>query len=161
MTVISQEAMAGRSEELRRRGRVVVFTNGCFDLLHRGHIELLKRARAEGDCLFVGINGDESVRRLKGGDRPIQPAEDRAAIVDALGVVDEVSIFYQETPEELIGKVKPQVLVKGADYEAAGIAGAGRVKSWGGKVVTVPLIKGKGTALLLEKIRGRPDGKNG
>lgn len=153
--------MASLSADNRRRGRVVVFTNGCFDLLHRGHIEFLKKAREEGDCLFVGVNGDESVRKLKGSRRPIQSAEDRAAIVDALGAVDEVTIFHEETPERLINKVKPQVLVKGADYGEEEIVGANEVKSWGGKVVAVPLVRGKGTTVLLEKILDSLQGKNG
>ncbi|MFQ6616137.1 MAG: D-glycero-beta-D-manno-heptose 1-phosphate adenylyltransferase [Fidelibacterota bacterium] len=161
MAVISQGEMASRCDDLRHRGRVVVFTNGCFDLLHRGHIELLERARGEGDCLFVGINGDQSVERLKGAGRPIQSAEDRAAIVDALAVVDDVTIFHEETPEELIKKVRPEILVKGADYGESEIVGGGLVKSWGGKVVTVPLIRGRGTRLLLEKIRRSLQGKNG
>ncbi|MFQ6675404.1 MAG: D-glycero-beta-D-manno-heptose 1-phosphate adenylyltransferase [Fidelibacterota bacterium] len=161
MAVISQEEMAVRAEDLRRQGQVVVFTNGCFDLLHRGHIELLERARGEGDRLFVGVNGDDSVRRLKGEGRPFQSAADRAAIVDALAAVDDVAIFHDDTPEELIRKVKPQVLVKGGDYEGERIVGAALVKSWGGKVVTVPLVPGRGTSLVLQKILSSLQRKNG
>ncbi|MFQ6673958.1 MAG: adenylyltransferase/cytidyltransferase family protein [Fidelibacterota bacterium] len=160
MAVLSQEEMESRSATIRGAGKTVVFTNGCFDLVHRGHVELLKRAKGEGDYLFVGINGDRSVRRLKGEDRPVQSEEDRAEIIDALAAVDDVTIFHEDTPEKLIKRVKPDVLVKGADYEEHVIVGATDVRSWEGRIVTFPLVEGRGTRLLLERIVARSRGKN-
>ena len=137
----------------------VVFTNGVFDLLHGGHITLLETARAEGAALVVAVNTDASVRRLvKGPDRPIVPQEERARLVAALACVDCVVLFDEDTPLALIRRLKPDVLVKGADYARDQIVGADDVEAWGGRVVRVPLVPGRSTTDLLTRIRrsGRP-----
>ncbi len=138
--------------ELGQAGKQVVFTNGCFDLLHSGHVRYLRQARAEGDLLVVGLNSDRSVRELKGPDRPLVSQEERAELLAALEMVDYVVIFDQPTPRELIQALQPRVLVKGGDWKREEIAGADEVEAAGGRVVIVPLIPGRSTSLLLEKI---------
>jgi len=139
----------------RQRGPVV-FTNGVFDLLHVGHVTLLEAARAEGGALVVGVNSDASVRRLgKGTDRPLVPGQERARLLAALACVDCVVLFDEETPLALIKRLRPDVLVKGADYARAAIVGADQVEGWGGRVVRVPLVPGTSTTALLARLRGR------
>ena len=131
-----------------------MFTNGVFDLLHVGHVSLLEAARAEGAALVVGVNSDASVRRLgKGGDRPMVPATDRARVLAALGCVDCVVLFDADTPRALITALRPDVLVKGADYARDDIVGAAEVEAWGGRVVRVPLVPGYSTSDLLARLR--------
>jgi D-beta-D-heptose 7-phosphate kinase/D-beta-D-heptose 1-phosphate adenosyltransferase len=140
----------------RQRGPVV-FTNGVFDLLHVGHVALLEAARAEGGALVVGVNSDASVRRLeKGTDRPIVPEQERARLLAALACVDCVVLFDEETPLALIERLRPDVLVKGADYARAAILGADQVEAWGGRVVRVPLVLGASTTALIARLRGKP-----
>lgn len=153
MAVLTPEELGERSLKLQNGGKSVVFTNGCFDLIHRGHIELLRRGKQEGDVLFVGVNGDDSVRRLKGRAHPVQSVEDRAVILDSLIFVDDVAIFHEDTPERLIKLIRPNVLVKGADYEENEIVGAEIAHAWGGRVVRVPLVEGRGTEKILDRIR--------
>lgn len=136
-------------------GRKVVFTNGCFDVLHRGHIELLKRARREGDVLVVGINSDDSVRRLKGAARPLVAEDDRAEILAALEMVDRVVIFREDTPGRIIEALLPDVLVKGGDYELNEIVGRDAVEKAGGKVVRVRLVPGRSTRGIIETVLQR------
>ena len=131
----------------------VVFTNGVFDLLHRGHAEYLEDARALGDRLVIGVNTDASVRRLKGPSRPIVGEQDRAALVRALACVDLVILFDDDTPQRLIEAVKPDVLVKGADYAPAAIVGREFVESRGGRVTTIPLREGLSTSEIVKRIR--------
>ncbi|HEV8508962.1 MAG TPA: D-glycero-beta-D-manno-heptose 1-phosphate adenylyltransferase [Gemmatimonadales bacterium] len=132
----------------------VVFTNGVFDLLHTGHVALLEAARAEGDALIVGVNRDASARRLgKGPDRPVVPETDRARLIAALAAVDCVVLFDEDTPLNLIQQLRPDVLVKGADYAVDAIVGAKDVEGWGGRVVRVPLVKNKSTTNLVAKLR--------
>ena len=139
----------------RLRGPVV-FTNGVFDLLHVGHVALLEAARAEGEALVVGVNSDASVRRLeKGTDRPLVPEGERARLLAALASVDCVVVFDEETPLALIQRLRPDVLVKGADYARRAIVGADQVEGWGGRVVRVPLVKGASTTQLLARLRGK------
>ena len=140
--------------ERRRQGGRIVFTNGCFDLLHAGHVRYLEASRALGDCLVVGLNGDASVRALKGQDRPILRLEERAAILGALASVDFLVAFDEATPLELIRRLRPDVLTKGADYTLDGVVGADLVASWGGRVNLLPLDSGASTSGLLERIRG-------
>jgi rfaE bifunctional protein nucleotidyltransferase chain/domain len=149
---------AGDAARWRERQRgPVVFTNGVFDLLHVGHVALLEAARAEGGALVVGVNGDASVRRLeKGTDRPIVPERERARLLAALACVDCVVLFDEETPLALIERLRPDVLVKGADYARAAIVGADQVEAWGGRVVRVPLVPGASTTALLARLRGKP-----
>ena len=130
----------------------IVFTNGCFDLFHIGHLKLLKRASHLGSHVIVGINSDESVRRLKGKGRPIISQKERADIVLALTVVDQVIIFDEDTPIELIKSVKPDVLVKGGDWEKSDVVGADFVEGGGGEVVIIPLVEGASTTNIIEAI---------
>jgi D-beta-D-heptose 7-phosphate kinase/D-beta-D-heptose 1-phosphate adenosyltransferase len=133
----------------------VVFTNGVFDLLHAGHVALLEAARAEGDALIVGVNRDASARRLgKGPDRPVTGETERARLIAALAAVDCVVLFDEDTPLNVIRKLRPDVLVKGADYAPDAIVGAADVEGWGGRVVRVPLVKDASTTNLLRKLRG-------
>ena len=133
----------------------VVFTNGVFDLLHPGHIDILNAARSAGDTLIVGVNSDDSVRRLKGPSRPVRSEADRAFVVAALECVDCVVVFAEDTPLELITALRPDVVVKGGDYSEATIVGADEVKSWGGRVVVVPLTPGHSTTSMIEKLSGQ------
>lgn len=133
----------------------IVFTNGVFDLLHVGHVTLLEAARAEGAALVVGVNADASVRRLgKGGDRPLVPLAQRARVLAALACVDCVVPFEEETPLELIRALRPDVLVKGADYAPEAIVGAAEVTGWGGRVVRVALVEGHSTTDLVRRMKG-------
>jgi len=133
----------------------VVFTNGCFDLLHAGHARLLERAKRYGDLLIVGLNSDRSVTTLKGALRPILTQRDRALLLAALESVDYVTIFDDPTPQRLVASLRPQVLVKGADWEASEIVGRDIVRRYGGRVVRLPLLKGYSTSQLLQRIRTR------
>ena len=137
----------------RAAGEKIVFTNGVFDLLHRGHAEYLAKARALGERLVVGVNSDASVRRLKGPARPIVAAGDRAALLEALACVDLAVIFDDDTPARLIAAVRPDVLVKGGDWAVAQIVGRELVESYGGRVLSIPLREGHGTSVLVERIR--------
>jgi rfaE bifunctional protein nucleotidyltransferase chain/domain len=147
----------GAAEAWRRQqtGRVV-FTNGVFDLLHPGHVDVLYGARACGDVLIVGINSDASVRRLKGPERPVRNEADRAYVLAALAVVDCVAVFEQDTPLELIELLRPDVLVKGGDYQAASIVGASETRARGGEVVIIPLTPGHSTTATIAKLRSGP-----
>lgn len=136
----------------QKRGEAVVFTNGCFDILHVGHVRYLKAAAELGDHLVIGLNTDMSVRRLKGSGRPVQNENDRAEILLALTWVDLVVPFSQETPLEIITWLKPDILVKGGDYSPETIVGAREIVTWGGKVLTLPYHKDKSTSRILEKI---------
>ena len=137
----------------RKAGRSVVFTNGCFDLLHAGHLGLLESAAELGDVLVVGLNGDESVRRLKGPDRPFVPFDERAELLAGLGAVDWVVGFDDDTPAALIDEVLPDILVKGGDWRLDQIVGRETVESRGGRVVTVPLRSDLSTTSLVDRIR--------
>lgn len=130
----------------------IVFTNGCFDILHRGHVDLLEKARALGDFLILGLNSDDSVRRLKGPQRPLVTEDDRAFIISRLRSVDTVCIFEQDTPLDLIQKIRPDVLVKGGDYSVETIVGHEIVQAYGGLVQTIPLINGHSTTTILNRI---------
>ncbi len=142
------------SEKLRPfRQKKIVFTNGVFDLLHVGHVRYLKEARALGDFLFIGVNADASVKRLKGNDRPLQNENDRAEILSSLICVDAVVIFSDNTPEKLIHEVKPNVLVKGGDWKIESIVGASFVQSLGGQVFSLQFVDGKSTTQLIQKAR--------
>jgi len=145
--------------ELRRHwrqdGERVVFTNGCFDILHRGHVDYLQQARALGDLLVVGLNTDGSVKRLKGRERPIVPQEDRAEVLAALACVDYVVLFDQDTPAQLIEHLQPDILVKGADYKIDEIVGRDTVEAGGGRVARIPLTPGRATRDIIATIIDR------
>ena len=143
-----------RAREWRDAQRgMVVFTNGVFDLLHPGHIDVLLGARREGDLLVVGVNSDDSVRRLKGPTRPVHTAAERCYVLAALQMVDAVVEFAQDTPLELISELRPDVLVKGGDYSEASIVGAATVRASGGRVVVIPLTPGHSTTSTIERLR--------
>ena len=139
----------------RSEGKRIVFTNGCFDLLHPGHVSLLHQARRLGDRLIVGLNTDASTRRLKGEQRPILQGQDRAAILSALEDVDMVVFFDEDTPLNLIGQLKPDILVKGADYRVADVVGKSIVESYGGQVRLVDILQGHSTTAIARKLSGK------
>lgn len=141
--------------ELRDQGRTLVFTNGVFDLLHPGHVRYLQAARRLGDTLIVGLNGDASVRANKGADRPFTPERERAELLNALGCVDAVVLFDEETPLAVIAALEPDVLVKGADWAADAIVGREIVEARGGRVVRIPVETGYSTTAIVRRIRQR------
>ena len=151
--ILSRQDLLKTVSDLRSRGKTVVFTNGCFDILHLGHVRLLYEAGLLGDFLVVGINSDDSVRRLKGPSRPLVPEEDRAEILAALEPVSAVTIFPEDTPEELISILKPDIHVKGGDYDIKEIPEAKIVESYGGEVRLIPLVPGHSTTELANKIK--------
>lgn len=140
------------SKNLRKNAKKTVFTNGCFDLLHLGHIYYLEKAKKKGDILIVALNSDSSVRRIKGSKRPILPETDRARIIAALEFVDYVVIFNETTPLRVIKSLKPDVLIKGRDWKVDDIVGKDVVRSAGGRVATIPLLKGRSTKLIIKKV---------
>ena len=153
--VRSVDAIASAVRTLSADGKRAVLTNGCFDILHRGHLELFRSARAHGDMLIVAINSDASVRRLKGENRPVFNQTERAEVLAALESVDCVCVFDEDTPLETILKIRPDVLVKGSDWVDKGIVGQKEVESWGGEVVAVPLIEGQSSTGVVERILSR------
>jgi D-beta-D-heptose 7-phosphate kinase / D-beta-D-heptose 1-phosphate adenosyltransferase len=151
--ILTREDLLARAATWRMAGKRIVFTNGCFDLLHAGHLSLLSQAAKLGDILVLAINSDASVRRLKGPERPLVPQEDRAAVLAALGFVDAVTIFDEDTPLEVLQSVRPHVLVKGGDYRLDQVVGRELLEATGGRVVLVPLTPEKSTSALVERIR--------
>ena len=152
--VVDRAAAARWVQELQAQGRKVVFTNGCFDLLHRGHVHYLEEARALGNALIVGVNTDASAARLgKGPGRPLTPEADRARVLAALACVDRVVLFDEDTPLELITALQPDVLVKGGDYQLQEIVGREIVLARAGRVVALPFLPGYSTSALLERLR--------
>jgi D-beta-D-heptose 7-phosphate kinase/D-beta-D-heptose 1-phosphate adenosyltransferase len=150
---MSRDAAAALIAERRTRGQTIVFTNGVFDLLHPGHVKYLEIARSLGDLLIVGLNGDASVRRNKGPERPITPEAERAEILAALNAVDGVVIFDEDTPAEIVEALQPDVLVKGADWAADQIVGRETVEARNGRVVRIPVEHGHSTTAIVERIR--------
>jgi len=138
--------------QAQREGRVVVFTNGCFDLLHRGHLHLLREAKRLGDLLVVALNTDLSVRRLKGPERPILPETERAELIAALEMVDYVTLFSEPDPHALIKELRPDVLVKGGDWSEDKVVGGDFVEGYGGKVAVIPYLEGYSTTRMIKKI---------
>lgn len=147
------ESIRRMKEVWRFLGKKIVFTNGCFDILHLGHIEYLAKAADQGNVLIIGLNNDDSVRRIKGGGRPVNNEKARALTLAALKFVDAVVLFEQDTPLDLIRVVEPDVLVKGSDYREETIVGADIVKARGGEVVTIDLVEGYSTTGLIDKIK--------
>ena len=154
MSIHSRDSISQEARRLQSSGKKVVFTNGCFDVLHPGHLDLLKRARALGDVLVVAINSDASVRRLKGANRPLFPENERGEILSALNMVDYVCTFDEDTPLEAILAIRPDVLVKGADW-VDNIVGSSEVEGWGGKVIALPLVEGLSTTGIIERVLHR------
>jgi D-beta-D-heptose 7-phosphate kinase/D-beta-D-heptose 1-phosphate adenosyltransferase len=150
--ILSWNELKKEVERLRANGSKIVFTNGCFDILHAGHVRYLKQAREAGDILILGLNSDSSVRKIKGEKRPIVTQEERAEVAASLKAVDYVTLFEETTPIKLIELLKPDVLVKGADWRPEDIAGSAEVLSWGGKVILIPLVEGASTTNVIEKV---------
>ncbi len=150
--LISRRKIAALAARLKRSGKRVVFTNGVFDILHRGHVEYLAKAKSLGDVLILGLNSDTSVRRIKGPIRPLQRQSDRAVILLALESVDYVVVFGEDTPDKLIRQIKPDILAKGADYRISEIVGADFVRSYGGSVRRIRLTPGRSTSGLVGKV---------
>ena len=153
MPILSPDGAAAWLDRVRTGGGRVVFTNGVFDLLHPGHVRYLRQARTLGDALVVGVNTDRSVRAIKGESRPVTPENERAEILAALACVDVVVLFDEETPYELIKRIEPDVLVKGADWSEASMIGRDIVEARGGRVVRVPFEAGYSTTSIIEKIK--------
>lgn len=151
--VISQVEIDKSLKSIRTENKKIVFTNGCFDLLHVGHVRYLNSAKKLGDILIVGVNTDKSVKKLKGPTRPIQNENDRAEILAALGAVDYVVLFDEDTPLELIHQIKPDILTKGGDYKIETIVGAEYVMARGGQVLPLEFFDGKSTSLLVSKMK--------
>ena len=151
--VIEIEELSRLMEENRTDGLKIVFTNGVFDILHAGHLDYLKRSKKLGDILIVGVNTDESAKAIKGPDRPFNGEEDRAALLAGLECVDYVTLFSEGTPINMISSVRPDLLVKGADYSADEVVGKAVVESYGGKVKLIPFKEGFSTSSLIEKIK--------
>ena len=152
--MLNADALAAFVREARAAGKRIVFTNGVFDILHRGHVEYLDHARRLGDALVVGLNMDDSVRRLKGPTRPINSELDRALVLAGLAAVDAVVLFGEDTPYRLITALLPDVLVKGGDYRAEDIVGGPEVIAAGGEVIVAPLVEGRSTTNILQRARG-------
>jgi D-beta-D-heptose 7-phosphate kinase/D-beta-D-heptose 1-phosphate adenosyltransferase len=151
--VIKLEELLIVRRRIKDEGKLVVFTNGCFDILHRGHVEYLQKAKALGDVLVVGLNTDNSVRRIKGSDRPVVEENDRAHVLAALSPVDYVCLFGEDTPYELIRALVPDILVKGADWPVEKVVGKDIVEAAGGSVKTVEFLPNRSTTGILERIR--------
>jgi rfaE bifunctional protein nucleotidyltransferase chain/domain len=151
--ILSQEALAQQVKKWQAQGEKVVFTNGCFDIVHLGHIDYLEKARALGDRLVVGINTDTSVKRLKGESRPVIEEYARLRMIAALAFVDAVCLFDEDTPKSLIEKISPDILTKGSDYTPENIVGADFVIAKGGEVKTIDLVEGFSTSKIIAKIK--------
>jgi D-beta-D-heptose 7-phosphate kinase/D-beta-D-heptose 1-phosphate adenosyltransferase len=151
--VVSRQELLDIRARLKKENRRVVFTNGCFDILHRGHVDYLEKAKGLGDVLIVGLNTDTSVRRLKGSDRPVVDETDRAHVLAGLASVDFVCLFEEDTPQGLIEMIVPDVLVKGADWAVADVVGREVVEAAGGLVRTIEFLPNRSTSRIIEKIR--------
>jgi D-beta-D-heptose 7-phosphate kinase/D-beta-D-heptose 1-phosphate adenosyltransferase len=150
--ICTRESLNDKIDQLRKEGKKIVFTNGCFDILHAGHTRYLREAKRSGDILILALNSDESVRTLKGDKRPLIPEAERADVVASLESVDFVTIFHELTPLALIEFIKPDILIKGGDWEEENVVGRESLKRWGGRVVIIPEIKGSSTTNIIEKI---------
>ncbi len=148
--ILSQNKLSSRVRRLRAQGKRIAFTNGTFDILHLGHVTYLQKARASADVLIVGVNTDRSVKTYKDPTRPVNPEQDRIKVLTALACVDYAILFKDPTPLKLICQIKPDVLVKGADWAIKDIAGAREVLSWGGKVKRIPLVKGRSSTRVIK-----------
>ena len=147
--IFSRRALGLWLAKERKAGKKIVFTNGCFDILHAGHVRIIEFAKSKGDILILGLNSDASVRRLKGPSRPVNKEKDRQIVVSALQAVDGVVLFKEDTPLNLIKIIKPDILVKGADYTVKNVVG----RDYAGKVVLCPLVKGKSTTNIIKKVK--------
>jgi D-beta-D-heptose 7-phosphate kinase/D-beta-D-heptose 1-phosphate adenosyltransferase len=151
--IIERETLRNKLEALRKKGKKIAFTNGCFDILHVGHVRYLREAKKTADVLVLALNSDSSVRSIKGEKRPLVPENERAEVLAALEFIDFVTIFPELTPLELINYLKPDVLIKGGDWPEEKVVGREEIKKWGGRVAIIPEIEGKSTTNIVEKIK--------
>ena len=151
--MLEEERISKEIRDLRLGNKIIVFTNGCFDLLHQGHMDLISTSSTFGDVLVVGLNSDESVKRLKGDKRPIQNIKERKNALIATGYVDKVYIFEKDTPLDLILQIKPDIIVKGGDYIAEDVVGYNEAIDWGGEIKIVPITPGFSTTSIIEKMK--------
>lgn len=151
--ILDRQILKEKLDALRKEGKKIAFTNGCFDILHVGHVRYLREAKKTADVLVLALNSDSSVRSIKGEKRPLVSEEERAEILAALEFIDFVTIFEELTPQELIVYLKPDVLIKGGDWPEDKVVGRDDVKKWGGRVVLIPEVKGKSTTNIVEKIK--------
>ena len=150
--ILAWEELKHETERHRAKGEKIAFTNGCFDILHAGHVRYLREARKTADLLILGLNSDSSVRAIKGEKRPLVPQQERAEVVASLAAVDYVTIFNETTPLRLIEYLKPDCLVKGGDWKEDAVVGGELIRSWGGKVVIIPLTEGVSTTHIVDRI---------
>lgn len=151
--ILDRNTLKTKMEELRKQGKKIAFTNGCFDILHVGHVRYLREAKKAGDILVLALNSDSSVRAIKGEERPLICEEERAEVLAALEFVDFITIFPESTPLELINHLKPDILIKGGDWAEDKVVGRDEVKKWGGHVAIIPEVEGKSTTNIVEKIK--------
>lgn len=151
--ILERNALSNELEELRKKGKKIAFTNGCFDILHVGHVRYLREAKKTADVLVLALNSDSSVRSIKGEKRPLMNENERAEMLAALEFVDFITIFEELTPLELINCLKPDILIKGGDWPEEKVVGREEVKKWGGRVAIIPEIEGKSTTNIVEKIK--------
>jgi D-beta-D-heptose 7-phosphate kinase/D-beta-D-heptose 1-phosphate adenosyltransferase len=151
--ILQREALKDKLEELRKEGKKIAFTNGCFDILHVGHVRYLREAKKTADILVLALNSDSSVRSIKGETRPLVGENERAEVLAALEFIDFVTIFPELTPLELINFLKPDVLIKGGDWPEEKVVGRDEVRKWGGRVAIIPEVEGKSTTNIVEKIK--------
>jgi rfaE bifunctional protein nucleotidyltransferase chain/domain len=151
--ILERNALKDKLEELRKKGKRIAFTNGCFDILHVGHVRYLREAKKTADILVLALNSDSSVRSLKGKERPLMNEKERAEILAALECIDFVTIFQELTPLELINYLKPDILIKGGDWPEEKVVGREEIKKWGGRVAIIPEVEGKSTTNIVEKIK--------
>jgi D-beta-D-heptose 7-phosphate kinase/D-beta-D-heptose 1-phosphate adenosyltransferase len=151
--ILERNALKDKLEELRTKGKKIAFTNGCFDILHVGHVRYLREAKKTADVLVLALNSDSSVRSLKGEEKPLIPENERAEILAALEFIDFITIFEELTPLELINYLKPDILIKGGDWPEEKVVGREEVKKWGGRVAIIPEVEGKSTTNIVEKIK--------
>ncbi len=151
--ILDRNTLKNELDPLRKQGKKIAFTNGCFDILHVGHVRYLREAKKTADILVLALNSDTSVKKIKGEKRPLVTQEDRAEIMAALEFIDFVTIFDETTPLELINLLKPDVLIKGGDWAEDKVVGRDEIKKWGGKLTLIPKINGKSTTSIVDKIR--------
>jgi D-beta-D-heptose 7-phosphate kinase/D-beta-D-heptose 1-phosphate adenosyltransferase len=151
--ILERNALKDKLEELRKKGKKIAFTNGCFDILHVGHVRYLREAKKTADVLVLALNSDSSVRSIKGEKRPLMNEKERAEIIAALEFIDFVTIFPELTPLELINYLKPDILIKGGDWPEEKVVGREEIKKWGGRVAIIPEVEGKSTTNIVEKIK--------
>ena len=151
--ILERNALKDKLEELRKKGKKIAFTNGCFDILHVGHVRYLREAKKTADVLVLALNSDSSVRSIKGEKRPLMNEKERAEIIAALEFIDFVTIFPELTPLELINYLKPDILIKGGDWPEEKVIGREEIKKWGGRVAIIPEVEGKSTTNIVEKIK--------